>query len=69
MLIYTKILSLEGEHIMAQAFEIPSNDSYMKMYSNLVGETDGIMVGKCISQCTGCKCSCDKGIEYLEIEW
>lgn len=54
---------------MAKAFEVPNKESYTKVYSNLVDESKVLMAAACISQCTGCKCSCNKGIEDFEIEW
>ena len=55
-------------NILVQAFALPSNDNYMSIYRNLVQDSQKVMAA-CISQCTGCKCSCSRGREEFDFEW
>ncbi len=55
---------------MAQAFAIPNSDSYVGIFESLVSKSDlRFNAAKCVSQCTGCRCSCSKGKEDFDIEW
>lgn len=58
---------------MAQAFAVPSQSNYVRMYGNLVSGSQTLMAVQCMSQCTGCKCSCKcscKAVDdTFDFEW